>query len=209
MRKVYGTIAALAMALSLVGMAWASQSVETDAAVSVDAATAADVGATQDDASANAGAAAGGELGLSTSSEIEADGKTAAQLNGEAKASTSATVEAEEATPSTTVDTTTTTTEDDDTTSTTVDDNEIDNEETVSAVVGLETYEVANVGEVTINVLAKSLTLVSVDAPGWEVEIENVTSDRIEIEFHKGDAKAEFEAELQSNGLISIETRSR
>lgn len=209
MRKVYGTIAALAMAMSLIGMAWASQSVETDAAVSADAATATDVAASADDASASGEANAAAELDLSASSELQADdGNASTELDGETRTTTSATVDAEGNTTSTTVDTTSTTSaDDDDTTSTTVDDN--DSEGILSAVVGLKTYEVANVGEVTIDVLAGSLTLVRVDAPGWEVEIEKVTSDRIEIEFHKGEARAEFDAELQSNGMISIETRSR
>ena len=122
-------------------------------------------------------------------------------LQGEAAVSSSITT-TDDSSPVTTEDGSTSTSNDDsgstdtslaDTTSGTADDD--DNDSTTST----------SLDDVTVEVLGNGLRLVEVDAPGWTIEIEKAESDRIEIEFNRGDDEAEFEAELESHGGLSIE----
>jgi hypothetical protein len=84
-----------------------------------------------------------------------------------------------------TTDRSTTSTTVDSTTSTTADDNPVPPD-------GETTYEISGVGTVTIAVTNGQLSLIDVSAPGWEVEIEKLESDRIEIDFSNGDSDERF-----------------
>lgn len=68
------------------------------------------------------------------------------------------------------------------------------------------TFRVSDAGTVTVAVRAGMLVLLDVTAPGWEIRIKDVEHDRVRVEFRKGEAKAEFRAELES-GLLEIEIR--
>jgi hypothetical protein len=70
-----------------------------------------------------------------------------------------------------------------------------------------KTYEISGVGTVTIAISSGDLVLVDVSAPGWSIEVDKAESDKIEVEFRKGSAEAEFEAEIEHGQLdIEIET---
>lgn len=70
-----------------------------------------------------------------------------------------------------------------------------------------KTYEISGVGTVTIAISSGDLVLVDVNAPGWSIEVDKAESDKIEVEFTKGKAEAEFEAEIKHGQLdIEIET---
>lgn len=57
----------------------------------------------------------------------------------------------------------------------------------------------------TVEVSSGQLVLVSVSAPGWNVEEKKLRADRIELEFTAGlAAEAEFEARL-NNGRVEVE----
>lgn len=70
---------------------------------------------------------------------------------------------------------------------------------------GQSTYAIPGLGTITIAVRSGALVLVDVTAPGWTVDIEKEEPDRIEIEFFKGEAEAEFEAKV-NNGQIEVKT---
>lgn len=211
MRRTLGSLAAVAAAMSLIGVAWASDD-SPKAEVSTNAAVAAQSEAEVDDDFST---------GLATRSS--ADIETTSSLDAGQPSTTSTTVESDttsttlgDGTTSTTIENdTTSTTVDDGTTSTTIgegttsttidDDHDQRDDDTGSALVGLETYTVAGVGTVTINFLADAMVLVDVDAPGWEVEIKKAESARIEVEFTNGSTEAEFEARIDSGGGVSIE----
>ena len=126
----------------------------------------------------------------STSVSIEAGAKT------EVEANTSTTVHD---TTSTTMDDSTTTTIDDRSGS---DDSE---EQEVRSVVslGLTTYTVGEAGTVIVD----GMTVVGITTNlGWTVEIDEISSERIKIEFEKGELNARFE--LRSDGELRIKTGS-
>lgn len=95
-----------------------------------------------------------------------------------------------------------------DSTSTTVDDNpgtdDRDEQETRSVVsLDLNTYTVGEAGTVTV----AGMAIVAVDAnPGWTVEIEEASADRIKIEFENGERDVEFE--LRVDGELRIKSGS-
>ena len=194
MRKTLGTIVAVATALSLIGVAWASDDVGAEADLQGETAVSSSI-TISDDSSSGTG-------DDSTSTSINDGGSTDTTLTD----ATSSTLDDDE-------DTTTSTTLDDDQedaddskTSTTLDREDDDDDSADQAIdFGVHTYAVAGVGEVTIEVLSDGLRLVSVNAPGWTIEIDKAESDKIEIEFRRGEEEAEFEAELHSNGGLSIE----
>jgi hypothetical protein len=89
-------------------------------------------------------------------------------------------------------------------TSTTIDDrpggDDSDEQEARSLVsLGLTTYTVGEAGTVSVD----GMTLVAVTTNlGWTVEIDEVSSERIRIEFEKGELNARFE--LRSDGELRI-----
>lgn len=101
----------------------------------------------------------------------------------------------------TTVDDRTSTTVDA-TTSTTIDDSSDRDQETRSVVsLALRTYTVGEAGSVTVD----GMRLVAVDANnGWSVEIDEASSDRIKVEFERGEVDAEFD--LRADGELRIRT---
>lgn len=91
-------------------------------------------------------------------------------------------------------------------TSTTVDDRpgtddgaEVETRAIVS--LDLNTYTVGEAGTVTVD----GTTLVAVDAnPGWTVDVEEASADRIKIEFENGERDAEFELRIEGELRIKI-----
>ena len=64
------------------------------------------------------------------------------------------------------------------------------------------TYPVGDAGEVDFRADGDSLTLGDVRTnEGWEVTKRDESTDEIEIDFVRGDATAEFEAETGSGGI--------
>jgi hypothetical protein len=101
-------------------------------------------------------------------------------------------------------DSRTSTTIDDSRTSTTIDDRSGDDSsferETRATVnLGLATHFIGEAGTVTVN----GMTLVAIQAnAGWSYEIDEVSTDRIRVEFEKGEIDAEFE--LRADGELRI-----
>ncbi len=197
MRKTLGTIAAVATAMSLIGVAWASDDLGVGARGEVQGDTAVSSSIT----SADEG----------TSVTVEDDDSTSTSLDDDETTDTSVAGATSETFDDDGEDTTSTTVDDDDhddddvSTSTTLDDDDDGAHAGATAALGLHTYVVSGVGQVTIEVLGNGLSLVAVNAPDWTVAIDRAEDDKIEIEFRRGEAEAEFEAELHSNGGLSIE----
>jgi hypothetical protein len=64
---------------------------------------------------------------------------------------------------------------------------------------GLATHFIGEAGTVTVN----GMTLVAIQAnAGWSYEIDEVSTDRIRVEFEKGEIDAEFE--LRADGELRI-----
>ena len=82
---------------------------------------------------------------------------------------------------------------------------EISEEQDISQVKG-GAYKVGDAGEVQFRSDGSSLTLVNVQTnDGWKTTKRDVSSDDIEIDFRQGRAKAEFGAELDDSGGLSLE----
>ena len=158
---------------------------------------------------------------LSTSTSI-GDRSTSTGLDGQ----TSTTVDDD--TSSSSADSSTSTTVDDDTSSTIDDDDDTgrgghdddeddnddnsgkggdDDDDAVAVDDGPHTYDVAGVGQVTVNVASGQLQLADVKAnAGWTVEVDEAGVDRIKVKFRNGENEAEFEAELEHGGIkIEVE----
>lgn len=204
MRKTLGTIVALATAMSLLGVAWASD----DVGVGASGQTQSEIEVSSSITTADGGTSVTIGEDDSTSTSFDDDETTTAGVAGV----NSDTVAEDD------LDSTSTTIDDDNedeggedgsTTSTTLDDDDDDDDDEVSSGastdLGVHTYVVPGVGAVTIEVLSSGLKLVSIEAPDWTVDIEKVERDRIRIEFHRGEDEAEFEAELHSSGGLSVE----
>jgi hypothetical protein len=68
------------------------------------------------------------------------------------------------------------------------------------------TYKVGDAGQVQFRSSGGSLTLVNAQTnSGWKITKREVSSDDIEIDFRQGRAKAEFGAELDDSGGLSLE----
>jgi hypothetical protein len=91
-----------------------------------------------------------------------------------------------------------------------VDSNmEISEEQDISQAGG-GAYKVGDAGEVRFRSSGGSLTLVSVQTnDGWKITKREVSSDDIEIDFRQGRAKAEFGAELDDSGRLSLEINQK
>jgi hypothetical protein len=86
---------------------------------------------------------------------------------------------------------------------------EISEEQDISQARG-GTYKVGDAGEVQFRSDGSSLTLVNVQANnGWKVTKRELSSDDIEIDFRQGRAKAEFGAELDDSGRLSLEINQK
>ena len=82
-----------------------------------------------------------------------------------------------------------------------------DDDDAVAVDDGPHTYDVAGVGQVTVNVASGQLQLVDVKVnAGWTVEVDEAGADRIKVKFRNGENEAEFEAELEHGGIkIEVE----
>jgi hypothetical protein len=91
-----------------------------------------------------------------------------------------------------------------------IDNNmEISKEQDISQAQG-GTYKVGDAGEVQFRSDGGSLTLVNVQTnTGWKATKREVSSDDIEIDFRQGRAKAEFGAELDDSGRLSLEINQK
>ena len=70
------------------------------------------------------------------------------------------------------------------------------------------TYKVGDAGQVQFRSSGGTLTLINVQTNnGWKITKRDVSSDDIEIDFRQGTAKAEFGAELDDSGGISLEDK--
>jgi hypothetical protein len=94
-----------------------------------------------------------------------------------------------------------------DSTSTTIDDRSGDDDSSfgqetrTTVTLGLATHTIGEAGTVTVN----GMTLVAVQAnAGWTYEIDEVSTDRIRVEFEKGEIDAEFELRVDGELRIKI-----
>lgn len=205
LRTTLGTIVAIATAMSLIGVAWASSDPGTGAEVADgDVVSTSLVGA--DDSSTVASIA---DFSSSTTlddrdtTDTSLDLSTSDSVDDENDESTSTTLDDDERVTSSTVD------DDDDRDDDQGqddDDSDDDDESTATpADPGTKTFTIAGVGSVTIDVGAGGLTLVGVSAPDWTAQIDQSEADEIEITFRRGEDEAEFEAELSSDGSLSVD----
>jgi hypothetical protein len=178
-----GIFTTVVAALTVVGVAWAGSDLRADSDVSTRTAVA--TGDTTDPTG----------LGSGGSGKVTSSGEGSTRITLATRSSTSVTSSGG---PSTSV-TTIVGNGVDSSTSSTIDDEDL--ELTVSAG---GTFTIPGVGTVTIDILEGRLVLDGISAPGWDVEIEEHQDDRIEVGFRMGEAKAEFEAELE-NGVLQIE----
>jgi hypothetical protein len=186
-RKMLGVLTAVAAAMLLVGVAWAG----TD-------------GAGEEPSSTEATAPTIPDEGVTvpTTADDEDDDET-----------TSTSVHDDEADD----DTTTASTISGDTTTTSIHDDEDDDGNTTSTSIHHDddedgemledqtlVYDIPGVGALTLEIVGGRLELVSVSAPGWDIEIERAEADRVEVEFERGSDEVEFEARID-HGKIEIE----
>lgn len=186
-RKMLGVFTAVAAAMLLVGVAWAgTDSAEELSSTEATAATISDEGVTVP----------------MTADDEDDDDTTSTSVHDDE--------DDDDTTTSTTIpgDTTTTSIHDDDeddddtTTSTSIhhdDDDEVEVFEDQRVV-----HDIPGVGRVTVEIIDGRLELVSVSAPGWDIEIERAQADRVEVEFERGSDEVEFEARID-HGKIEIE----
>lgn len=218
-RKTLGIIGGLVLALSITGIALAASAPESSATAVVDDSV--KTSAKDDTVTPSSS----GAVASDTSVTI-ADGDTSARSHTE----TSASIEG--STPSTTLADTTTTSFDDrddnddrgrdhpedeagaSTTSTTIDDHDTDYDDSHDddgflGDIAPQTFSINGVGNVTVQVMAGNLTLVSSDTPGWEVQVEKADSDELRLRFYDDSSEARLEIELDDGHLeMKAETHS-
>jgi hypothetical protein len=72
------------------------------------------------------------------------------------------------------------------------------------------TYTVGDAGQVRFRSGGGTLTLINVQTnDGWKIKKRDVSSDDIEIDFRQGRATAEFGAELDDGGGLSLEINQK
>ena len=190
-RKMLGTFTAVAAALLLVGVAWASGDDARDDSSSGSSAV-----------SASADVSSSGSLATgSTDSSID-DNSSSTSVDDNSSTSISL-VDTSSTSTSTTIDSTTSTSIDDNgSTSSTIDD-----KQNVSITTDPKTYDVNGAGTVSLQVVAGQLVLIDVGAAsGWSFELDKADSREIKVEFENGDSDAKFEAKLDNGELrVKIE----
>lgn len=156
------------------------------------------VALTANDDNAAVGANAAAQVAASSSTAVTVDDSTATTIDDDR---TSTTVDDSTSTTmddSSDDDSTSTTTPDDDSTSTTTPD---DSDARQVVELGMRSYTVGSAGTVVMD----GMVLVGVTTnPGWTVEIDESSTDRIKVEFENGEAEAEFE--LRIDGRLEIKT---
>ena len=193
LRKMLGIFTAVAAALVVVGVAWASSDVSSSTSLP------------EPTLSAAAQSSTSASIGSSTSST---DDNTSTTLDDGRSTSTSLA-----GSTSTTIDDSTSTSLDDnggststtidDTTSTTFDDSDLPLPD------GTFVYQVASAGTVTIQVTNGAMSLDSVNASlGWSFEVEKNRSDDVEVEFELGDAEASIRVRAD-HGELKVEIEAK
>ena len=91
-------------------------------------------------------------------------------------------------------------------TSTTIPDDDDDDDKIGGHVqLGVKTYAAAEAGTVTVEHTASGLVLLAVSpASGWEAEVDEARSDRIEIDFEHGEAEVRFRLRVEADGRIEL-----
>lgn len=200
-KKMLALFTTIVAALAVVAVAWADDGGSEPVRVR-DTATSTSI----DDSSSSTDATTAASLDASTDATTTASVDSSTSTNASASTSTSedngstsTSTSLADTTSTSTGGSSTTSTTVDSTTSTSVDDNE------VSIVAdAITVYTIPGVGSVTIETFAGQLFLVSVTAPGWNVEHDKIESDRIELEFSNTlDAEAEFRARI-NNGEVEV-----
>lgn len=195
--KMIATFTAVTAALLVVGVAWASGDDDTSTSVTAAGSSSVTVDTTGTSLEDATGTSLDEDGATSTSLD---DGATSTSLDDDGTTSTS--LDDDDHTTVTTAQSTTSTSSGS-STSTSFDDSD------GRPADGRTTHNVPGVGSVTIEVRAGVLVLVDVSAPGWNVELDKVESDRIEIEFISGEAEAEFEARIEGARVnVEIEVDS-
>jgi len=187
-KKMIGVFTAVAAALLLVGVAWASgdnSRVDNSSSIAGSATSEASttVSVSSDDTTTSL------DDNASTSTGVEDNSRTSISL-----VATSCT--------RSTIDSTTSTSLNDDSTSTTQDDHQ-----TVPITTDPKTYDVDGAGTVSLQVVAGQLVLLDVGATsGWSLEVDKADAREIKVEFESGDSDAKFEAKLDDGELrVKIE----
>ena len=198
-RKMLGVFTAVAAAVLLVGVAWASGD-----------------GARDDSSSGSVAASAAADVSSSVSlassaSDTSVDDRTSTSIDD---SSTSAGVDADTRTSISLVGTSSTSTTLDSTTSTSMDDRStsstsstVDDHSTVPITTEPRSYDVDGAGSVSIQVVAGKLVLLHAEAAsGWALNVDKADARDIKMEFENGDSDAEFEAKIRDGELrVEIE----
>lgn len=202
-KKMLGVFTSVIAALAVVGVAWAGTDDATSTSVTAAGETSTDVSIDDSSSSTDATIASSTDATVQSSTEATVASSTGATVDS--TTSTGATMDSSTstslaATTSTSADSnSSTSTTVESTTSTSTDDND-------RTVVpdGISVHTIPGVGSVTIEAVLGKLILVDVSAPGWNVEFDEVESDRIELEFTSAaEAEAEFEARI-NDGHIEV-----
>lgn len=205
-RKMFGVFTAVAAALLLVGVAWASGDRASDDSNS--------------GSFASSGSLAGSGSVTSVSSPSVSSQVTNTSLDdnggttGTSVDSPPTSSSVDSASTSSTVDNSSTSTTIDDrggTTNTTIDDHDDEDETRSPAPVDSDptSYQVGGAGTVTVQIVTGQLVLLDVTATkGWSFEVDKSGGRDIKIEFESGESEAEFEAKLR-DGQIRIEVEAK
>ena len=188
-RRMIGIFTAVAAALLLVGVAWASGGPDRD-----DPGTGS-LGTTASSSTDSTGTS----LDDDTSTSVD-DSTTSTSVDDN---STTSITLIDTSTTSTTVDTTTSTSIDEGSTSTTIDD---DNREATRAPAPINSgpisYQVGPGGTVIVQIVGGQLVLVdAVAAPGWALEVDKADGREVKIELENGKSDAKFEAKIDNGEL--------
>ncbi len=197
-RKMLGTFTAVAAALLLVGVAWASGDDARDDSSSGSSAVSASADVSS--SAALATESTGTSLDDNTSTSVD-DNSSSTSVDD--NSSTSISLVDTSTSTSTTIDSTTSTSIDDNgSTSSTIDDNQ-----TVLITTDPKTYDVNGAGTVSLQLVAGQLVLIDANAAsGWSMELDKADSRDIKVEFENGDSDAKFEAKLDNGELrVKIE----
>jgi hypothetical protein len=203
-RKVLGVSASVLAVMVVVGVAWASGT--DDPSPSSSTVAVADSSTTVDGSSSSTtlGGQTTTSFGDGTSTSTAPGSSTTTLGDG---GSTSTTL-ANGPSTSTTIDDDDNEDEDHDEDNQDEDNDENEDEGTeveVALVDGTHHFEVGSAGTVSFQILGGRLILLDVAVnTGWNFEVEENSSDEIEISFDNGDGSNEFEAKVH-NGVVEVE----
>ena len=178
--KMLGGLVATVTALSLVGIARAATPSEGPQTTEITTVTVPEVETTALPAAAT------------TTPELENEIEVENHLRNETE------VEDHEAAASSTVEVA-----EEDHTPSTLPDGDEDEDHTAVADTSV-IQDIPEVGTVSVDLVDGSLVLVSASAPGWSIEVEEMTPDEIVVRFRQGENEAKFKADLE-DGAIDIE----